>query len=274
MDAQSRRTTAAEKKKVENSIVKGSCTDVSEKAIASSTTSNDDESPATYHRERRNAIAMQPHTGGQSLGKIGEEPSTSSEERASLIKKEFHGSLSHIPEPSIPYRGALFTMDPRNGYMESHYPPHPLFPSFHPPVPIDARHHEGRYHYDPTPLAPLHLPHSLSGSPAFSDISLIRISPLRTPVGTSEPVFNPPHPYINPYVDYIRSLHSSPSLSMISAARGLSPNDVPHAGVNPAEYYHQMALLTGHRSPYSDILPPAGTASALHMDYLHAMEGR
>lgn len=273
MDAQSRRTTAAEKKKVENSIVKGSCTDVSEKAIASSTTSNDDESPATYHRERRNAIAMQPHTGGQSLGKIGEEPSTSSEERASLIKKEFHGSLSHIPEPSIPYRGALFTMDPRNGYMESHYPPHPLFPSFHPPVPIDARHHEGRYHYDPTPLAPLHLPHSLSGSPAFSDISLIRISPLRTPVGTSEPVFNPPHPYINPYVDYIRSLHSSPSLSMISAARGLSPNDVPHAGVNPAEYYHQMALLTGHRSPYSDILPPAGTASALHMDYLHAMEG-
>ncbi|XP_078254441.1 transcriptional activator GLI3-like isoform X2 [Rhinoraja longicauda] len=273
MDAQSRSTAAAEKKKVENSIVKGSCTDVSEKAIASSTTSNDDESPATFHRERRNAIAMQPHAGGRSMRKVGEEPSTSSEDRASLIKKEIHGSLSHIPEPPIPYCGALFTMDPRNGYMESHYPPHPLFPSFHPPVPIDARHHEGRYHYDPTPLAPLHLPPSLSGSPAFSDISLIRISPLRTPIGTSEPVFNPPHPYINPYVDYIRSLHSSPSLSMISAARGLSPSDVPHAGVNPAEYYHQMALLTGHRSPYSDILPPAGTASALHMDYLHAMEG-
>ncbi|XP_078396253.1 transcriptional activator GLI3-like [Cetorhinus maximus] len=277
MDAQSHSTTAAEKKKVENSIVKGSSrTDVSEKAIASSTTSNEDEIPGTYHRERRNAIAMQPHTGGQSLSKIGEEPSTSSEDRASLIKKEIHGSLSHIPEPSIPYRGALFAMDPRNGYMDPHYPPHPLFPSFHPPVPIDARHHEGRYHYDPSPLAPVHMPPSLSGSPAFSDISLIRISPQRTPVGTSEPVFNPPHPYINPYMDYIRSLHSSPSLSMISAARGLSPTDVPHAGVSPAEYYHhQMALLAGHRSPYGDILPPAGTATAgaLHMEYLHTMEG-
>ncbi|XP_067837157.1 transcriptional activator GLI3-like [Heptranchias perlo] len=276
MDAQSHSTTTAEKKKVENSIVKGSSrTDVSEKAIASSTTSNEDESPGTYHRERRNAIAMQPHTGAHSLSKIGEEPSTSSEDRASLIKKEVHGSLSHIPEPSIPYRGALFAMDPRNGYMDPHYPPHPLFPSFHPPVPIDARHHEGRYHYDPSPLAPLHMPPSISGSPAFSDISLIRISPHRTPVGTSEPVFNPPHPYINPYMDYIRSLHSSPSLSMISAARGLSPTDVSHAGVSPAEYYHQMALLAGHRSPYGDILPPAGTttAGALHMEYLHAMEG-
>ncbi|XP_062922726.1 transcriptional activator GLI3-like [Mobula hypostoma] len=274
MDTQSHSAPGVEKKKVENSIVKGSPrTDVSEKAIASSTTSNDEESPGMYHRERRNAMAMQPHTGGQSLNKISEEPSTSSEDRASLIKKEIHGSLSHIPEPSIPYRGALFTMDPRNGYMDPHYPPHPLFPNFHPPVPIDARHHEGRYHYDPSPLGPLHMPPSLSGSPAFSDISLIRISPHRTPVGTSEPVFNPPHPYINPYVDYIRSLHSSPSLSMISAARALSPTDVPHAGVNPAEYYHQMALLAGHRSPYGDILPPAGAAGALHMEYLHAMEG-
>ena len=35
-------------------------------------------------------------------------------------------------------------------------PPH-LFPAFHPPVPIDARHHEGRYHYDPSPIPPLHV---------------------------------------------------------------------------------------------------------------------
>ncbi|KAF4794451.1 hypothetical protein TURU_101870 [Turdus rufiventris] len=81
----------------------------------------EDESPGqTYHRERRNAITMQPQ-GGQGLGKISEEPSTSSEERASLIKKEIHGSISHLPEPSVPYRGTLFTMDPRNGYMDPHY---------------------------------------------------------------------------------------------------------------------------------------------------------
>ncbi|XP_007535531.2 transcriptional activator GLI3 isoform X2 [Erinaceus europaeus] len=75
-------------------------------------------------------------------------------------------------------------------------------------------------------------------------------------------------------MDYIRSLHSSPSLSMISAARGLSPTDAPHAGVSPAEYhYHQMALLAGQRSPYADIIPAATAgAGAIHMEYLHAMD--
>ncbi|XP_058874722.1 transcriptional activator GLI3-like isoform X1 [Acipenser ruthenus] len=279
MEAQSHTTTAAEKKKVQNSIVKGSTrTDVSEKAVASSTTSNEDESPGQpYQRERRNAISMQPHSGGQGLGKISEEPSTSAEERASLVKKEIHGSHSHLAEHSVPYRGTLFAMDPRNGYMDHHYPPPHLFPAFHPPVPIDARHHEGRYVYEPSPVPPLHVPPGIASSPAFSDISLIRISPHRNPSAAAESPYNPPHPYINPYMDYIRSLHSSPSLSMISAARGLSPTDVPHAGISPAEYYHQMALLAGHRSPYADIIPSVATtagvgATALHMEYLQAME--
>ncbi|KAM6202152.1 transcriptional activator GLI3 [Rhynchocyon petersi] len=275
MEAQSHSSTTTEKKKVENSIVKCSTrTDVSEKAVASSTTSNEDESPGqTYHRERRNAIAMQPQSV-QGLSKISEEPSTSSDERASLIKKEIHGSIPHLAEPSVPYRGAVFAMDPRNGYMEPHYHPPHLFPAFHPPVPIDARHHEGRYHYDPSPIPPLHVPSALSSSPTYSDLPFIRISPHRNPTAASESPFTPPHPYINPYVDYIRSLHSSPSLSMISAARGLSPTDAPHAGVSPAEYYHQMALLTGQRSPYADIIPSAATAGAgaIHMEYLHAMD--
>ncbi|XP_034882406.1 transcriptional activator GLI3 isoform X1 [Mirounga leonina] len=273
MEAQSHSSTTTEKKKVENSIVKCSSRDVSEKAVASSTTSNEDESPGqTYHRERRNAVTMQPQSV-QGLGKISEEPSTSSEERASLIKKEIHGSLPHLAEPSVPYRGAVFAMDPRNGYMEPHYHPSHLFPAFHPPVPIDARHHEGRYHYDPSPIPPLHVPSALSSSPTYSDLPFIRISPHRNPAAASEPPFSPPHPYINPYMDYIRSLHS-PSLSMISAARGLSPTDAPHAGVSPAEYYHQMALLAGQRSPYADIIPSAATASAgtIHMEYLHAMD--
>nr|XP_033786166.1 transcriptional activator GLI3 isoform X2 [Geotrypetes seraphini] len=277
MEAQSQSSTTSEKKKVENSMVKGSTrSDVSEKAVASSTTSSEDERPGqTYHRERRNAVSMQPQSG-QSLSKISEEPSTSSEERASLIKKEIHGSISHLPEPSLPYRGTVFAMDPRNGYIDPHYHSPHLFPAFHPPVPIDARHHEGRYRYEPTPMPPLHMPTALSSSPAYSDLPFIRISPHRNPVGASESPFSPPHPYINPYMDYMRSLHSSPSLSMISAARGLSPTDVPHAGVSPAEYYHQMALLASQRSPYADIIPAAATAgagaSALHMEYLHAME--
>lgn len=81
----------------------------------------EDESPVqAYHRERRNAITMQAQ-GGQGLSKISEEPSTSSEERASLIKKEIHGSITHLPEHSVPYRGTLFAMDPRNGYIDPHY---------------------------------------------------------------------------------------------------------------------------------------------------------
>ncbi|KAM5157250.1 transcriptional activator GLI3 [Mantella aurantiaca] len=277
MEAQSHSTTMSEKKKVENSLVKGHTrTDVSEKAVASSTTSNEDESPVqAYHRERRNAIAMQSQ-GGQGLSKISEEPSTSCQERASLIKKEIHGSITHLPEPSIPYRGTVFAMDPRNGYIDPHYPPPHLFPAFHPPVPIDARHHEGRYHYEPSHIPPLHVPSALASSPTYPDLPFIRISPHRTPGTTADSPFSPHHPYINPYMDYIRSLHSSPSLSMISAARGLSPTDVPHAGVSPAEYYQHMALLAGQRSPYADIIAspttPSAGATALHMEYLHAME--
>ncbi|KAJ8279513.1 hypothetical protein COCON_G00065790, partial [Conger conger] len=243
-----------------------------------STLNIEDESPGPpYHRERRNAIATQLSPTGPSMAKLNEEPSTSTEERPSLVKKETHGSLPHLAEHALPYRGTLFAMDPRNGYLDPHYPPPQFFPAFHPPVPIDDRHAQGRYIYEPSPVPPLHVPPSLAGSPAFSDISLIRISPHRNPSVGAESPFNPPHPYINPYMDYIRSLHSSPSLSMISAARGLSPADAPHTGLTTAEYYHQMALLAGHRSPYADIIPSVAStagagASALHMEYLQAME--
>lgn len=89
----------------------------------------EDESPGqTYHRERRNAVTMQPQSV-QGLSKISEEPSTSSDERGSLIKKEIHGSLPHLAEPSVPYRGAVFAMDPRNGYVEPHYRKWVLSPS-------------------------------------------------------------------------------------------------------------------------------------------------
>lgn len=59
------------------------------------------------------------------------------------------------------------------------------------------------------------------------------------------------------------------------------PNPAPHTGLTTAEYYHQMALLAGHRSPYTtDLLPSvaatagAGSASALHMEYLQAMDSK
>ena len=73
----------------------------------------DDSSGTPYHRERRNAIS--------SRAPANEEPSTSTEERPSLLKKELHGSLPHLVDHGLPYRGTLFAMDPRNGYLESHY---------------------------------------------------------------------------------------------------------------------------------------------------------
>lgn len=69
----------------------------------------------------------------------------------------------------------------------------------------------------------LHRPPGLTSSPVISDISLIRLSP-HAAAGTGESPFSPPHPYVSPHMEhYLRTVHGSPTLSMISAARGLSP---------------------------------------------------
>lgn len=81
----------------------------------------DDTSGAPYHRERRNAISSQTATAGGLDRSISEEPSTSTEERPPLLKKELHSSLPHLADHPLPYRGTLFAMDPRNSYLDSHY---------------------------------------------------------------------------------------------------------------------------------------------------------
>ncbi|CAK6980698.1 zinc finger protein GLI2-like [Scomber scombrus] len=144
------------------------------------------------------------------------------------------------------------------------------------------RHHDGRYHYEPHALHAMHGHSGLAGSPVISDISLIRLSPAGA-VTTGDSPFSPPHPYVNPHMEhYLRSVHSSPTLSMISAARGLSPADLAHEhlkerglfglpppppGASPAEYYHLMA---SHRSPYGELLMQgAGAAAGAHLsDYI------
>ncbi|KAM3851613.1 zinc finger protein GLI2 [Vipera latastei] len=166
--------------------------------------------------------------------------------------------------------------------------PQHIFPAFHSPLPIDMRHQEGRYHYEPHSLHAIHGPSTLSGSPVISDISLIRLSP--HPAGPVDSPFNHPHPYMNPHVEhYFRSMHSSPTLSMISAARGLSPADVAHEhlkerslfglphpppGASPADYYHQMTFMASHPNPYGDLLMQSGAAAgATHLhDYLSPVD--
>uniref|UniRef100_A0A8C4HKN9 C2H2-type domain-containing protein n=1 Tax=Dicentrarchus labrax TaxID=13489 RepID=A0A8C4HKN9_DICLA len=185
----------------------------------------------------------------------------------------FEVSLSLSLPPSLPHLTLLL--------LSVLAAPHHIFPTFHTPIPIDMRHHEGRYHYEPHALHAMHGPAGLGGSPVISDISLIRLSPAA--VATGDSPFSPPHPYVNPHMEhYLRSVHSSPTLSMISAARGLSPADLAHEhlkerglfglpppppGASPAEYYHLMA---SHRSPYGELLMQgAGAAAGAHLsDYI------
>ncbi|CAH2305042.1 zinc finger GLI2 [Pelobates cultripes] len=161
-----------------------------------------------------------------------------------------------------------------------------LFPAFHAPFPIDVRHQEGRYHYEAHGIHAIHGPPGLGGSPVISDISLIRLSPHS--MASTE--FSHAHHYVSPHIEhYLRSVHSSPPLSMVSAVRGLSPAEVAHEhlkergifglpppppGTSPADYYHQMTLLAGHPSPYGELFMQSSAATAashLH-DYLAPMD--
>ncbi|KAE8581676.1 hypothetical protein XENTR_v10024892 [Xenopus tropicalis] len=165
------------------------------------------------------------------------------------------------------------------GLSTSHGAPAPLFPAFHPPFPVEVRHQEGRYHYDAHSIHALHGPPTLSGSPVISDISLIRLSPHS--LGTAE--FGHAHHYVSPHMEhYLRSVHGSPTLSMISAARGLSPAEVAHEhlkergifglappGTAPTEYCHQMAILASHASPYGELLVQSAAAAAGNTAHLH-----
>ncbi|XP_069472841.1 zinc finger protein GLI2 isoform X2 [Ambystoma mexicanum] len=207
-------------------------------------------------------------------------------------------------ETSIPGNGGVEKKEVKGGPLEGNgfveagkkvaaaaatpgVPPH-LFPAFHAPLPIDMRHQEGRYHYEPHAIHAIHGPPTITGSPVISDISLIRLSPHAA--GAGESPFGHTHHYVNPHMEhYLRSLHSSPTLSMISAARGLSPAEVAHEhlkerglfglpppppGANPADYYHQMALMAGHPNPYGELLmQSAGAASVSHLhEYLNPVD--
>ncbi|XP_070712034.1 zinc finger protein GLI2-like [Pempheris klunzingeri] len=189
-------------------------------------------------------------------------------------------STSRAAEKKDKMDGSGFSDLPKKPSPSETRAPHHIFPTFHTPIPIDMRHHEGRYHYEPHALHAMHGPAGLAGSPVISDISLIRLSPAAGATGDSP--FSPPHPYVNPHVEhYLRSVHGSPTLSMISAARGLSPADLAHEhlkdrglfglppppGASPAEYYHLMA---SHRSPYGELLMQgAGATAGAHLsDYI------
>uniref|UniRef100_M3XPH9 GLI family zinc finger 2 n=1 Tax=Mustela putorius furo TaxID=9669 RepID=M3XPH9_MUSPF len=210
---------------------------------------------------------------------------TSASVTATEKKDAKSGSLEGAAFPD-PGRKASALAVAAAAAVAAHGVPQHLLPPLHAPLPIDMRHQEGRYHYEPHSAHGVHGPPALSGSPVISDISLIRLSP--HPAGPGESPFNAPHPYVSPHMEhYLRAVHSSPTLPAISAARGLSPADVAHEhlkerglfglpapGSNPSDYYHQMTLMAGHPAPYGDLLMQSGgAASAPHLhDYLNPVD--
>lgn len=83
----------------------------------------DESTTSPYHQERHKVISGQLPVPGQGLEdvKLSDELSTSTEEQPLPVKKELRASLSYLPEHTLPYRGTLFAMDPRNGYLDPHY---------------------------------------------------------------------------------------------------------------------------------------------------------
>nr|XP_032817539.1 zinc finger protein GLI2-like isoform X2 [Petromyzon marinus] len=295
-------------------------------AASSTTTSQEEDGPgAGYVRERRDALHLLSTagtTGGgggggggiskPALSQIPEEPSTSTTDEGPVPSSSASSSSTsstakkasaschtlHCPGASLGgFRPPGYPLDPRNGCIDSPYAaPHPLFPAFHPPIPLDSRHHEGRYYFEPPHLHPLHGPPMISSRLAISDV---RFSPHHGVSGLEAP-FSPAHAhahahahaFVSPYVEqYLRSMHSSPSLSVISAARGLSPAEASHEalkergaftfptpppGAASAEYYQHLALMASHGSPaYSTgMLPPHPSLgpTGLPLDYMHHLD--
>ncbi|XP_030856399.1 zinc finger protein GLI3 isoform X3 [Strongylocentrotus purpuratus] len=132
---------------------------------------------------------------------------------------------------------------------------------YHPPIPVNSRTHEGRYHFD-------HMHHPLHGhtpgsSPVLSDVSLIRLTPQRSGLGSlaESPIY--PYYAVPQYVDH---LHGSPALSMLSHARGLSPTGSNSGGdlgprATPGSYIPQLSY--GHGVSTDLYSHPPSTAGSI-----------
>ncbi|XP_070545659.1 zinc finger protein GLI3-like [Ptychodera flava] len=154
---------------------------------------------------------------------------------------------------------APFVMDPRSPQYDGPFV-HPSIATFegrytfHHPIPVDSRTHEGRYYFESNMHHPLHGP---SSSPVLSDVSLVRMTPHHHSGSQAE----------SPVIPYPPNLFAaSPAMSALSQARGLSP----HAPGSmppplPPDYIQQHAMMS-HRGVYSDVAsgPPSTAGSIEH----------
>ncbi|XP_033625293.1 zinc finger protein GLI4-like [Asterias rubens] len=220
------------------------------------------------------------------LSTVSEEPASSTDEEhhRDAQRAKYLASLRPIPlAPSVHphhyhhqalhhHHSPPYLIDPTNGWAT-------LDPryvqtmdgrlSFHPPIPVDSRTHEGRYHFD---TLPMHHPlqgHPSGSSPALSDVSLIRLTPQRG--GTSE---SPGYPlYMQHYMEQFRG--SPAAMSAMQHARGVSPSSrsygeggIPpgHPAAIPPYYGHHISSLSQHSLFAHDFVsaPPSTAGSIEH----------
>ncbi|XP_072020884.1 transcriptional activator GLI3-like isoform X2 [Amphiura filiformis] len=196
-----------------------------------------------------------------------QEPASTTDELGQQQQDKPHQKNIHHPLPfhtSSPHHGypgfgsPTYIIDPANGLaIDPRYVPG----TFHPPIPVDARTHEGRYHYEPHMHHPLH-GHSPGVSPVLSDVSVISLTPQRISPGYAYY----PHPYVDQF-------HGSPALSMISHARGLSPGVAADGLATHPAYMHHITPPGFHPHPgLADMMSHGGGVEHHGVD-MAAVEG-
>eukprot|EP00064_Thunnus_orientalis_P023607 superscaffoldBa00009102_g23857 len=83
-------------------------------------------------------------------------PSRRSAREQIMIRGPDPSLRSEIPAAPEETQGCLDGKRAKQKKAFSQRSPHHIFPTFHTPIPIDMRHHEGRYHYEPHALHAMH----------------------------------------------------------------------------------------------------------------------
>lgn len=77
-------------------------------------------------------------------------------DRANMFQESARVALKFSPLRCGPLKFLPSLKSPLTPSSSAPAAPHHLFPTFHTPIPIDMRHHEGRYHYEPHALHAMH----------------------------------------------------------------------------------------------------------------------
>nr|XP_039267291.1 zinc finger protein GLI4-like isoform X2 [Styela clava] len=216
-------------------------------------------------RGRRGAIGVPDHrppSCGTPLGKIAEESNAASKKLSSKRHQSEDDKINYDPERREGHDSFRAPLAPGDVTHKNHEQflqgpgVDPRLGNFYvqPHIPVDSKIRDGRYPFDPRRLS-LH-GDPVGSSPVLSEIPLMPIAPQsplhQTVNGTPGLFFGPGmgNPVNNASLDlYMRSLTHSPTMSILSQARGLSPR-------------HSIQGRDGEKFPYPYYGNPQANATA------------